>query len=587
MWAIELPNGQYLESVPALNFERNNQVFSSGDTSVLPGSFSFPFEVEMTNRNKELLGNPQLVNNADNFRRWETKTVRQGALFKASNGKSFQTYDGVWVLLDGARLFTGTLTIKRADNQKASLDLVINPLQKIRDSELGDLALGGDRELPTPITDHMLDTSNFPSAYDYAFFPVPIDDRHEPDLQLNYHNYYDTGTGSYHEGSYALTPFVRLDYLINQIFSLEENGYSFQNKWQIPLELKRLYVSNNRDIRTGDESTEPDVPETFRLNDFVPKMKSVDCLKAVIALFNLGLFINPFSRTISLASLEALLARQTKHDWSQYAINDGVIEGQDEAPDFFSYEDDPETIPPGWPRPEDCTYYETDLKFITEMDSSFVGQYFYIEEQCGMYYVRSFVSTGSFKGTGVRCHRPVRLVDDYRKVNLYRLQNYVPVYRARNMGAVSRWVPGVDAGTWDFDYNEVTDLGLIMFRGMTLFDVVRYPNTSPGVWDRFLLPIERLPIVEDETSEETSVTSLHWDGEYGIYNKWHATWNNMLRSGKPTTQSFELPISVFLEYSFEDKIRSGSMDFFIKRLRVQKATGKGMLLVEAQMLSVI
>ena len=61
----------------------------------------------------------------------------------------------------------------------------------------------------------------------------------------------------------------------------------------------------------------------------------------------------------------------------------------------------------------------------------------------------------------------------------------------------------------------------------------------------------------------------------------------MLIAGKHVTQTFTLPITELVKFSFEDKVRVVNMDYFVKRLRVQKLIGRGLALVEVSMVSTV
>jgi hypothetical protein len=567
-WKIQLPTGEFLDDSPDFSFELNNQVFSTNDTSVLPGSFSFPSKINLTDRNKVLLGNPHLVNNAN----------------------AFKKYEGCWVYCYNHALFYCTLTITSANKKTADINLVANPMAKLKESYLSDIDLGGMRSLPTPLINHMKTVAISPSDYDYAWLPMFIFNRlNEPGgEQLKFHNYYDTGTNAFHLGSYALTPSVRLDYLLKRIITIEDTGYQFINAWQTETELKRLYIYNNRDVRTSDTDNDPDVPATFDLRDHLPKVKTVELLKSIIGLFNLGLFSNPFSRTIRLNALANLLKRAAKHDWSKYAIDDPVVEPEQSAPNFYTFPGEPpgaatlEAIPTEWPNPEDCIFVETEEKYNDLYNNAgSIGKYFYIETKMWMTYVAGFASGTTF-GPVKYCHRG--LVLDTARDKPYQL-SFTPVFSSGNWGDVSRWIPDPNAaGKWIFDYHEVSSLGLIPYRGMV--DGVSGPTTSQSGW-KPTITNQRMDITENNAVVASSKYSMNWYGPYGIYNQWHAQWNEMLRNGRPVTQSFIIPISALTAFSFEDKVWSGGMEYFIKRIRIKKATGKSMLLIDVSMVPTI
>lgn len=565
-WKIQLPTGEYLDSVPDISFELNNQVFSSSSTDVLPGSFSFPATIELSDRNKTLLGNPQNVNNAE----------------------AWEKFEGCWVYCYNHALFFGTLTISNCTSRKATVNLVANPMSKIKESYLADMDLGGDRAFPSVLTTHMKAVAIAPSDYDYAFLPMLIFSRiHEPGgPEFKAHNYYDTATSSFHPDSFVYTPSVRLDYLLSRIITIEDTGYAFVNGWQTELETKRLYVFSNRDIRESDTLADPAFPATFNLKDFLPKVKTLDALKSVIGLFALGLFTNPFNKTIKLQAVANLLKKDAKHNWTAYAIDDVAIEQDNNAPNYYTFEGEPDTvtsadIPQEWPLAEDCIFVETEEKFnLLYNNSGSVGLFFYVETKMWIIYVAGY--SGAIYGAVRYCHRA--LVLDPAKDKPYSL-SYTPVFSSGNFGSVSKWIPDPDVvGNWIFDYHELNTIGLIPYRGM--IDGVSGPTTSQSGWKPLAVPA-RMDIAENGVNVIESKYSMNWYGDYGLYNQWHYQWNEMLRKGKTVSQSFLVPVQVLTKFSFEDKVIVGGMEFFLKRLRIKKAAGKGMLLIEVSMISII
>lgn len=558
-WKIQLPTGEFLDSVPDLGYEWTNQIFDGGDTSVLPGSFSFPADIVLNDRNKTLLGNPQLVTNA----------------------AAWKEFAGCWIHCYDHPLFLGNMKITNCNAKKATVTIIGNPMATLKSAYLSDMDLGGDRAIPSPIIDHMKDIAIAPSDYDYAFLPVRIINRlYEPGgQQLQFHNYYDQSADAFHVGSYAITPSVRVDYLLSRIITIEDTGYTFVNAFQTELELKRLYVYNNRDIRTSDTDADPDIPATFRLNDFLPKTKVVEALKSIIGVFGLGLFTNPFSRTIRLVSIASLLQRAPAHDWTKYAVDDWTLEDGFDTPTFYVFSNSPETPPVEWPRPEDAIFCETEEKFNAVYNNpSSVGKYFYIETNAVMYKITGY--DGTVYGESKYCHRGVVLDDDYTKTYD---TTYSPPFNSGNWGEVSRWIPDTNVpGKWLFDYHELTDFSLLIYRGI----VNDNPTTSMSgwYWDN---PPTRMPITENGIEVTDSQYSINMYGEYGIYAKFHRQWNEMRRHGKPVTQSFIVPVEVLTKFSFEDQVTVSGMDYFLKKITIKKTLGKGLLLISVSMVSKI
>jgi len=294
-----MPSGNYLEGIFNFTFELNNQVFSSTDTTTVPGSFSFPADAPLTGPNRVELDNPHLVTNAANRRTFE-----------------------VWVELFGMPLFQGTLTIRKATPRKVNFDIVSNPVKQLRNVKLSELDLGGSRNLGADSAAARATAKlsfQTPADYDYIFFPVlnpAFLDLPSGSDESVFQNYYNPSTGAFVDGSgnLAATPFVKLLYLLERMF--QGIDYTFVNAWQTNAELRLLYLWNNRSIYTESNAWGTDID----LRNHVSDMNSNDFLKALMGTFNLGLFTNIFSRTIRLVPLELLMSRPPVHDWTDYIM---------------------------------------------------------------------------------------------------------------------------------------------------------------------------------------------------------------------------------------------------------------------------
>jgi hypothetical protein len=94
-------------------------------------------------------------------------------------------------------------------------------------------------------------------------------------------------------------------------------------------------------------------------------------------------------------------------------------------------------------------------------------------------------------------------------------------------------------------------------------------------------------ITVDGTTVATADRSLLWSGDYGLYEKSWQRWHSVIGSGKPVTQRFTIPVSIFTQFNFQDKVRVGNMDYFIKSLSVERLTADRHFVVEANMFSTI
>lgn len=567
-----MPSGNYLEGVFNLNFELNNQVFSTSSSSALPGSFSFPFDVPLTVANRGALGNPDIIQNAD----------------------LPEDFDDVEVYCYGVLMFIGTLTIMEATPDKARINIVSNPMRQLRDVPLNELDLGGVRDIGDTATmlSHALATANDPLDYDYVFFPILNElYLYEPtaDLRCRFQNYYSVDAGAFQvDDDYpALMPFIRVEYLLTQIFSGMD--YTFSNKFQVNDELRRLCLFN---IRSLWDST---LSETIDLRNHVSTTKSTVFLRNLVAVFNLGLFTNIFKRTINLTPVRDILSRPPLHDWTDHVLwPHSIAFSKSDVPDYYAYREESEDAALERytainPRPSDDDVIATvdELFEIDALPSHPEGIY-YVTTRWAYYYYRPALPASLrfeilYSELGLA---PVRSGEKFElpMPTLFDFWHFGETYPQPPSSPPIGAMPHVQmAGTVTYTPTGATDPveqenttadRLVWYRGMQQDnDLVDYPRACSSNFNNLGLPADDY--------------ALRVDGDTGIYSVWWELWHTMLQSGKHVTQQFALPIGELIAFSFEDKIRVGNMDYFVKKLRVGKPLGQSRLLVEASMVSVI
>lgn len=578
MYKIQLATGQYLEGEFQLNFELNNLVFSTSSASVLPGSFSFPADVPLSGMNKTLLNNPHLVTNA----------------------KNWAPFEGVWVECYGAKLFYGTMKITACGQRRCKVNIVANPVAKLKDLKLAALDLGGDRDHTGfgNWADLMFDTTRFPEDHDFVFAPMYQADRNgyafdsgDPNnLLYPWYNRFEISPGvTFHMSSGALVPFIKLEYLLQQIFASEDTGFTFVNAWQTPenIELRRLYLFNNWDMRSLDTSGEPTLPSTINLANHVPPGTATEILKKVMAQWCLGLFTNVFNRTQRLVPLQALLQRPPAHDWTAHVISDNELDAADTPPLVFNY-DQPEELPHGVPAPEAiATVFNTLPDFNAALPLA--DGFYYIETE--MMIVQVDNSWPFQPRYAWLQHRGVILGDGERldtgMTTLLHI-NFSEYYNAPVVA--SRFYEGTDSNGDPVFERQVTEppVALFFYRGYNDTGLAQeLPVSCNHVWNPNEAAGVRLDITVDTTPEATASRSLNWFGPYGLFETAHKTWAYMLRDGKPVTLQLSMPVADLVAFSFEDKVRIQNMDYFVKKLRVGKPLGRGRVLVEASLISTI
>ncbi|MBL7780673.1 MAG: hypothetical protein JNM22_05600 [Saprospiraceae bacterium] len=569
MWSIQLPTGDFLESVPALSFELNNQIFSTDDNSILPGSFAFPVDIPLSPRNQVLLDHPHLVNNS----------------------RAFSKYEGCWIYAHGVPLFQADLRITNATPSKVKISLTANPIGNLKDKKLRDLGLGEERSIgdSTAMLAHAKATTTAPVDYDYVFFPILndgylsngyIDDR------ARFQNYWNLSTDQFEvDHDYpAFMPFIRLEYLLEQMFA--PLAFTFNNRFQTTDELRRLCLYNGTSMWTRSG-----LPTTIDLRRHVPDRLATAELKDILQNFALGVFTNIFSRTISIVPLRDLLTQPPKRDWTAYRVGAETIESRDVFPDNVYYripEEDamfakyPErTLPPN--------FYQGELDTLDELDDIGLaaGSYFIRARHAYYYalnpgaspYVLIYLYLGWAPGQGsTRLELPMPpLFDNHPSI--------VSGVTTEPWGSPIPWcnMPGtveyIDPDGNVISQSNTPSERMLWYRGMYINTLMGgdYPQASAAPFGN----------TAEEADTLIDTLSLHMDGERGIYNQYWKQWHQMLRYGKSTIQQFSIPVSELVQFSFEEKIRAGSMDYFVKKIKIKQLLSNHLVLVEANLVSTI
>ncbi len=567
MWQLQLETGEYIDT--PLNFslglELNNSVFSGSDAGTLPGSFSFPAEVPLSDKNARIFGNPHLPESAGVAR----------------------SIPNVTVLAEGLPIMRGTLSIQSATATKVKFTIVATPISDFKGIELQSIDLEGTRSLiPFTVEGLMSETCNNPENFDFVFlhtfcgYPwLPTETNDNTDFQ----NRYNSATQQFApETGGAMTPFLKLEYILKRIFALEKNGYLFRNAFQTDVELRRLYLYNNTDARTRTGSTIA-FPAQIDLSKHLPKMKVTDLLRKVCAMFNLGIYVNYFEKTITIAPATDTLHAAAKHDWTPYATADPVVEYSSEAPDVYAF-DDFEELPKNAPPVRKMRAF-TDFRTYTS--AGYVSEeWIYIQASNVVWNTKwNFLATG-INGLLWGAHATVVAGDANGTIftpGITPLPGGFDYYRTNGAG-FSRFEE--EAGEWKFVDKEAP-LALMLYRGRQRSD--RFPCC--GNTPYFSAPAtdgEKMNITTGAagTVEAQARHSINWDGEEGLYNRFHRDWNTLLREGRHVTRTFLLPVSHLARFSFADKVRVGALDYVCKKIRIGRTEG-GKALCEVSMVSVV
>lgn len=574
MYAIAI-EGKFLEGVPDLSFELQNSVFSSADTASLPGSFSFPFSLPASRANRVLLGQPSLISNTNNPK----------------------TFSNVWAYLYGSPIFFGDLQVRQASDRAIQCNFVSNAFSGFKDIALSNLDLGGEREVPAGALSwatYMLVASQNPEEHDFNFAPVKIVTE-EPDDDLWVNKFLNGTFHGYTVDSKCIAPQAKVSYLLQQMFS--GGDWKFVNAWQLTTELTRLLVYDHQDVRVaGVQDVDPPVlPTLFNLQNHVPNMKSGDFLKRIAAVFNLGVFTSIWDKTISLRPLVQILGKPPLRDWTRFMVKDSIaIEKETTAPGKYGWKNQPEELYKGTPPLSEMTQFrtETDLDAALSANPTLTA---WAHVESNNIVVRYEDGVILFWKTAYQ-HQSVETGDgdemllDFEQFGAVRGAdgNYREYLRTDILPAF--WSQSEPGQPYEKSESE-SPFGLIMFRGWGLQgstgNQFNFPKCGHHVWNPYASDGSRSTISGAGSPAPSSEVSLNWHGEYGLFEKWHRAWHDALRYGKDVSATFVLPVSQLIPFQFDEKIRVASMDYFVKKLRVGKPLGKGLVLVEASLISVI
>lgn len=582
--------GEFLELKPnqVISFNTRNLIFSGSSSDILPGSFQIPTTVNLTDVNKRLLRHPHLVTNAGDFLENEPVEVIAGS----------------------SLTFEGELSVKTANEFEAQIYTVINPLSKLKKVNIRDLDLGGERTIGNSSSEsrlHAKDTAENPLNHDYIFFPVYNKDFQESPKEIGsaflFQNYWDAENQEFFEGkeSPAAMPFVRVDYLLSKIF--EGIDYKFENKWQITDELKKLVTYSNYSIyhdsdhNPDAEPKEDPIPDTWEttinLSNHIPKVSNNEYVKSWMRVFALGLFPNYQDKLLELIPIRDLLKKPAKHDWTGKLLRGYSVDAtKDNAPDAYSFEIEDEIqegLQETYNLPEEFIVVP-DLKDVPASPPGNIP-YYYIENR------DIYVVSGSFPA------RPSRKALKYSDLGTS------PKYDTDNEALIK------PAPLHDFFFGERTSDGFdirVSYDGfdhfvpgeVRAFPAIYQPGTISQINQTNDLPFrftiyrgmypnkfgQLYPYANgmpfDPTGNPIGEYALHWTSPTGLYEKWYRQWHEMIRYGKRVKATFKLSLSDYLKFNYKDKIRVGSMDYFVKSMKVS-FTSKGLLPVECELVSVI
>lgn len=584
---------RYLDLFPEsqISFEKTTELWVTGDPTLQIGSYSFPFDVPLTDTNRLTLRFPERI---DAYTR---PVIIDGVVLYAGEGMSV-----------GLPLFTGRLFVKTATNEKASIFIVVDGLsrqneKKMEDVDMGVFNLGPPLELAAVMTY----SANNPQYYPFIFFPVM-----NMTLKNTYFgtdkNAYFPGLsfGSSHMNAYTsdwafdleadaekkknsiLVPFLRLSFVLEKIIAAM--GYTLINEWMDDDdELQQICLFNNKSINDLDETYKWKI----RYNEHVPtKMLITEFLKAVCKYAFLGIFVDHASKTVLLRPYKTVLATAPRHDWTDRVAEDYEIEQDNSIPYLIGFDTD-----------NTDEYFSNN--FVSSLpllaDGAIITDYWEAGGNPndhslidGYYHVK--------RDNSVMRYDPSRALNERWTKWSHRFKNTlvggsgnswlskcIPMWSDSNTFGVIRnynySIPRADIPlniNLKFDDEiveqnaELSSIRLMIYRGLRDYEggvSGTYPYANATAYD---------PATEDETFNH----SLHYDGDKGMYNLYGKEWIYFMQNKKIVKRFLKLTIQDILNHKEYDKIRIGNMNYFVKSMRIN-VTSSGLGLTECELVTIV
>jgi hypothetical protein len=575
---------EFLDMYPSstLGFVRNNDLWVTGDPTLSDGSYSFPIDVPLTGLNKRLLQYPHRID------AYQPLKVLTDVTIYIGKGMSV-----------GVPIFSGDLYVKKSEDDKVSVFVVVKGLNRIKELKFQEVDMGVYNITGSlkPVMDDAVDN---PLSYPFIFFPVQNstlteDSENQKALRNDIINEYDTGVNNWTWhfatnpdliGNMMIVPFLRLEFVLEKI--VEAMGYTIVNEWLTNDELRSICIFNNHSIN----DLETRHKNIIRYNEHLPpEMTLLEALKSICAWHFIGLFADHVRKVITLIPYRDVINEAHSDDWSIYALKGYVIEQDNQVPLTIGYDTDPTDsyFSRNYVSDEvllaDGAFVDDYYKAGGDYDTHGLVDGFYNVKRNGGRYRYDLSKTNPFEKWYITAHR-FNAVDiggrgqdiKSKVIPLYDADLYAA---ATNVTSVTLPIAEI---TMNIKYKDDEQVKTItqkleslrptIYRGFREFPLSSnpFPYANNSAYD---------PANEDETFDH----SLHYDGERGIYALYGREWMEFMKLKKIVKMRFVLPMQMILNYREWQKIRVDNMNYFVKSMK-STATATGSAPVEGELVSI-
>jgi hypothetical protein len=530
----------------AITIKRSNPAYMGEDVNVIKSTFSFPFTLPLSPRNREILGFPDRLDNA------------------ATLPENMPAY-----LVAGAgTLLKGLVTVQAATRTTAKVFLYNNPLadlakQYIDDTDQGVFQASSEADLAT----RMKFTAENPLEQDFIFCPVynlalRDDDEFIPPVSdfMNSWNY----DGQRFITAFHVAPFLRVAPMLRK--AIEAGGFTFTDGFHVTPELQRQILITNRSLRF-----ETALSLRIPLKMCLPKTSITDFLKSLCRTYCLAPFTNLNGTHIDLSPLGPLVNGPIARDWSAYTEDD--YERQSAGANVARYEwgEEAHTLTyffSTWSQDHPVPVL-TVADFVNESNQIIQipnNQVYYFHGRSAVSIPKRipFLFGREFQNSFGYIENPgggETVSPSLLPAQTHIVYSFPSDFDQIVLPTVSMQVVGIETAPFEVPvaFGEITSqtgeiVGQLSFyRGMrTTRNGQRFPMSNHAPSNAFF---RKLP--EDNVS-------LNWLGPNGLYEQWWKEWDGMLRRASVVKRRFLLPLTELIAFDFRDKVRAGNRNYFVR-----------------------
>jgi hypothetical protein len=538
-----------LPSNVSIRIKRSNPAYLGEDVGVIKSTFSYPFELPLTARNRAALSFPDRLDNA-------------AALPQDLPARIVAGPDNILV---------GKLNCLSSTRDSAKVYFVNNPLADLSKIKINEVDMGRFSYSSTAaLQANMRDTYVNPVDRPYIVFPVfngslnPTDN-YASTNDDQFQNSYNFNTGSFRM-NHPISLFLRAEYVLRQ--AMEALGYIWSDLFHITNEHKRITFITNRTLNKENGT----VTLAAGYNTLMPDTTVAELLKQYCRLFCLAPFGDLTGNTITLQPLSPLIGNAPGRDWSDYAAQNYSREAiggvkRFAFPSFdgsanyrfdrWKDQGNPDEVVVNFPIPTPVPgrlYYVLSRNTYVTFDEQY-------QEADGSFQVGDFRSS---HGSVTNFRGDEDVIPTLHPIQQSQLFFYpqdgdnclMPVWSASIAPPVATTIGSTNTG------NDEVEIAICIYRGQQRTSANKlYPFAG---FNNFQISTDRIP---DEK------LSLRWLGEDGLYANHWRDWDDMLKSTTAVERTFLLPLSELISFDFRDKVRVGNKNYFVREIEFQLSAG--------------